>query len=84
MRDRRQTASPNAGWTMATMAGALGRRLEKTGAYVLNAAGGPCDAGDIARAQRIVGVSAALLLFGATALALGVGSQFGGDSNGYD
>lgn len=34
-RDHRRTASPNAGWTMAAMAGALGVALEKPGAYRL-------------------------------------------------
>ncbi len=34
-RDARRTASPNAGWTMAAMAGALGVTLEKHGHYVL-------------------------------------------------
>lgn len=35
LRDRRLTASPNAGWTMAAMAGALGVALEKPDAYRL-------------------------------------------------
>jgi len=35
LRDHGRTASPNAGWTMATMAGALGVVLEKVGAYRL-------------------------------------------------
>lgn len=34
-RDHRQTASPNAGWTMAAMAGALGVQLVKVGHYTL-------------------------------------------------
>jgi len=36
-RDRRRTESPNAGWTMSAVAGALDIKLEKTGHYVLNA-----------------------------------------------
>ena len=35
VRNRRHTASPNAGWTMSAMAGLLGTRLEKPGHYVL-------------------------------------------------
>lgn len=35
LRDRKRTASPNAGWTMAAMAGALHVRLEKNGHYSL-------------------------------------------------
>jgi len=58
--DRTRTPSPNAGWTIAAMAGALGCRLAKPGVYTLNARGGACGAGDVARAQRLVAVSAAL------------------------
>lgn len=60
-RDRAATASPNAGWTMAAMAGALGVTLEKSGAYRLGD-GAPPVAADIARALRV--------LFTATALSL--------------
>jgi adenosylcobinamide-phosphate synthase len=35
VRDRRKTASPNAGWTMSATAGALGVQLEKVGYYKL-------------------------------------------------
>ena len=35
LRDRVKTNSPNAGWTMSAMAGALGVQLEKTGHYKL-------------------------------------------------
>jgi adenosylcobinamide-phosphate synthase len=35
LRDRRRTESPNAGWTMSAIAGALGVQLEKVGYYKL-------------------------------------------------
>ncbi len=35
VRDHAKTESPNAGWTMSAMAGALGIRLEKSGHYVI-------------------------------------------------
>ena len=55
-----RTASPNAGWTMAAMAGALGVVLEKPAHYRLE--GGPVlpDAGDIRRAARVAALAAAL------------------------
>src|SRR5579871_4739772 len=43
LRDHALTASPNAGWTMAATAGALGLQLEKRGHYVLNREGRPPD-----------------------------------------
>lgn len=61
VRQHRRTASPNAGWTMAAMAGALGVRLEKRGAYVLGDGPEPGPE-DIRRAQRIVMATAALAL----------------------
>jgi adenosylcobinamide-phosphate synthase len=33
--EHKKTESPNAGWPMAAMAGALGIRLEKVGAYII-------------------------------------------------
>jgi adenosylcobinamide-phosphate synthase len=70
-RDHRATASPNAGWTMAAMAGALGVRLAKPRSYRLGDGGSP-SAADIARGLRLFGLAAALgigVLLGA-ALAL--------------
>lgn len=58
-RDHRLTASPNAGWTMAAMAGALGVALEKPGAYRLGD-GPPPRTADIARAIRVVAWASAL------------------------
>jgi len=60
----RQTASPNAGWPMAAAAGALGLRLEKVGHYVLNPEGRSPTAGDLGRAQRLVGASLAVAILG--------------------
>lgn len=58
-RDRRLTASPNAGWTMAAMAGALGVVLDKRGAYRLGEGYLPW-AEDIARSMRVFAWAAAL------------------------
>jgi adenosylcobinamide-phosphate synthase len=55
-RDHQKTQSPNAGWTMAAMAGALGVSLEKVGAYCLGE-GRPPTPRDISRALRHFGVS---------------------------
>ena len=70
-RDRRRTASPNAGWTMAAMAGALGVTLEKPGAYRLGAGPLP-DPEAIDRACRILAlavvVSGAAMVAGAVLL----------------
>jgi adenosylcobinamide-phosphate synthase len=58
-RDGPNTPSPNAGWPMAAMAGALGGRLPKRAPnrgylYVLNPSGRPPTARDLGRARRIV------------------------------
>ena len=58
--DADRTASPNAGWPMAAMAGALGVRLEKHGHYRLNAPARAPRARDIRRARRIALVASAL------------------------
>ena len=52
-RDAGLTASPNAGWTMAAMAGALGVRLEKAGAYRLGDGPWP-GVRDIHRSVRLM------------------------------
>jgi adenosylcobinamide-phosphate synthase len=57
--DRGRTASPNAGWTMAAMAGALGVTLEKPGAYRLGD-GPPPGARDIARSIRVLVAASAI------------------------
>jgi len=69
-RDGRRTASPNAGQTMAAMAGALGVTLEKRGHYRLGA-GPPPDPEAIDRAMRVErwGAALCLLLAGLALLA---------------
>ena len=49
-RDRGRTESPNAGWTMSAMAGALGVALEKTSHYRLGDATRAIEPEDISRA----------------------------------
>ena len=75
-RDRRRTESPNSGWPMSAMAGALGVVLEKPGVHRLGA-GAPPLAADIERAVRVAGAAAAVsvalavLVFVAGAMLLG-------------
>jgi adenosylcobinamide-phosphate synthase len=57
-RDARRTSSPNAGWPMAAMAGALGLRLTKRKHYELNDRGREPRPSDIGRACRIAAVAA--------------------------
>jgi adenosylcobinamide-phosphate synthase len=58
-RDHARTPSPNAGWPMSSVAGALGVRLTKRDAYDLNKTGRAPNAGDIGRTRRIVVAGAA-------------------------
>lgn len=68
----RRTASPNAGWTMSAMAGALGVTLEKVGHYRLEGGPAPLSAETIARARRVANFTAALFgaLFAGVTMAL--------------
>ena len=65
-RDHARTASPNAGWTMSGMAGALGVALEKEGHYRLGDANRPLEAADITRAVQsmyfIAGLGATIVV----------------------
>lgn len=57
VRDHGRTESPNAGWTMSAMAGALGVILEKPGAYRLGR-GSPPRVADVHRSLRLVRMAA--------------------------
>lgn len=58
--DARRCPSPNGGWPMAAMAGALGVVLVKRGVYTLHARGRRPTPSDLARARRVTAVAAAL------------------------
>ncbi len=60
--DHSSTESPNAGWPMSAMAGALGVRLEKPGHYVLAASSPRPDPVAVDHAVRIAIVATALAL----------------------
>ncbi len=59
-RDHAKTASPNAGYPMSAMAGALDVRLEKVAHYRLNDAGRAPQPADIHHAAKIVSVALGL------------------------
>ena len=65
---RGRTESPNAGWTMAAMAGGLGVTLEKVGHYRLGDPAPEPEAQHIGRATRALYATTAL----ATAVAVGI------------
>ena len=54
LREHRLTASPNAGWTIAAVAGLLGASLEKPGHYILGSGFREPESSDIGRAVRLV------------------------------
>jgi adenosylcobinamide-phosphate synthase len=55
-----RTESPNAGWTMSAMAGALGITLEKPGAYSLNGGGRELTLDTMTSSQQIAVAAAAI------------------------
>lgn len=64
----RNTASPNAGQTMATMAGALDVTLTKRGHYALAGGAAAITPDVLARGRRIVRVAAGLAVVGVTVI----------------
>ena len=60
LRDHGKTESPNAGWPMSAMAGALKVQLEKVGFYSLGNANNPLSPPLISSGIRLAGVSALL------------------------
>ena len=70
-RDHSRTQSPNAGWPMSGMAGALGVELEKVGHYRLGDESRPVGPRDITQAIRSMYLVSALGLVVALALAYG-------------
>lgn len=60
-RDKNKTASPNAGWTISAMAGALNTQLEKEGHYSLGD-GESIFPQDISKSWRIMGLTT--IIFG--------------------
>ncbi len=69
-RDHPRTESPNAGWTMSGMAGALGVELQKIGHYKLGDMDRPIALSDITQAVRSMYLVAALGLAIALAVTL--------------
>ena len=70
LRDHAKTKSPNAGWPMGAMAGALRTRLEKVGCYSLGEINTPLSPQLIASGVKLVNISA--LLWVSLYLAVGV------------
>jgi adenosylcobinamide-phosphate synthase len=62
--DHNKTASPNSGWSMAAVSGALGVRLEKVGYHVLGAQYDEPQPLHISRAVSIVCLSSLLVVAG--------------------
>jgi adenosylcobinamide-phosphate synthase len=73
-RDGARTESPNAGRPMATMAGLLGVRLEKSGGYALGDAHSELDTGKITAAWQIVSIAS----LGALALSAAIAGAIHG------
>jgi adenosylcobinamide-phosphate synthase len=66
----RRTASPNAGWPMAAMAGALSIGLAKRGVYRLGEGALPSSPEAIRRARRVLGAAAVITVAFAAVIGL--------------
>ena len=64
IRDHNKTVSPNSGWPMAAVSGALGARLEKVGYHVLGMNYDGPQSFQIKRAIHIAGLSSILVIAG--------------------
>ncbi len=73
LRDHHETESPNSGWPMAAMAGALGVRLEKRGKHVLGAEYNFPRLEDALLSVKIMRLSCILFYFALTPLSLLLG-----------
>jgi adenosylcobinamide-phosphate synthase len=69
-RDRRKTASPNAGQPMSMMAGILGVELEKIGHYQLGAGLRPPTPRDVSRSIHLMKLATGVAVVGSLALSL--------------
>jgi adenosylcobinamide-phosphate synthase len=76
MEQHTRTSSPNAGWTMASAAGALGVTLEKKGHYRLEGGDSLPEAQDIDRAIKLVAVALVMSLFISGGIIIGCGLFF--------
>jgi len=72
LRDHRLTESPNAGWTMSAMAGALNVMLEKKGYYVLGDKIDELKLSSITQSQRILLASAACCILVVTGVEVAI------------
>jgi adenosylcobinamide-phosphate synthase len=62
-REHTSTESPNAGWTIATMAGALDVRLEKVGHYIFQDSGTTPSTATIDSAIKLFSIAASIWVF---------------------
>lgn len=73
-RDHAKTSSPNAGYPMAAMAGALGVRLEKVGHYVIGDGSNQPTIQSVHDANRVMMTCVGLYVSAILALVIGVGT----------